>query len=622
MLREAMRLHQAGQLGDAARLYTAILQATPRHFQVLYLLGFVHFQHGDFAQAERMIGDALKINPRSPDAFYNRGCALQALQRNEEAIACFDAALALKSDYHDAATNRGSALMALRRFDEAIASFSRTLAAAPRDTEALSNRGTAYFALKNYEAAAADYAALLSFAPDYRFAKGNLVLARSYCCDWSHLPQDMTELSAAIRTGAPVLQAHASTLLCSSPKEQLSAARVWVQTMCPPSPQELWRGERYGHDKIRLAYLSADFHDHATAYLIAGVLEQHDRNRFETVGVSFGPDDGSLMRARVQHSFDRFIDGRGQSDAGIAAQLRRMEIDVAVDLKGFTQEARPGIFAQRFAPVQVNYLGYPGTMGANYIDYIIADRTLIPNEHRVFYSEKIALLPDSYQATDSKRAIAEREPTRTEDGLPDHGIVFCSFNNLYKITPAIFDIWMRLLRGLEGSVLWLLDDNEAAVRNLKREAQARGVAPERLIFAPRVAQSEHLARQRLADLFLDTLPCNAHTTASDALWAGLPVLTCMGTTFAGRVAASLNRAIGLSEMVVESLGAYEVEALALARDPARIAALKAKLARNRENYPLFDTARYTSNLEAAFAAMCGRAREGKAPEDFAVEAGQ
>jgi predicted O-linked N-acetylglucosamine transferase (SPINDLY family) len=619
MLREAMRLHQAGQLAEAGRLYAAVLQASPRHFQALYLYGFVRFQSGDFAEAERLIGEAIAINPRVPDAFYNRGCALQMLRRNEEAIACFDSAIALKPDYHEAATNRGYALMAEHRHADAVASFDRALTFAPRDAEALSNRGTANFALKRYDAAAADFAKLLSIAPDFPFARGNLVLAHAYACDWSHLPGELKDLSARIEGGGPVLQAHASTLLCASPKEQLQAARVWVTAMCPPAPQPLWRGERYGHEKIRVAYLSADFYAHATSYLLAGVLERHDRSRFEIVGVSFGPNDGSELRARIERACDRFLDVGGNTDAEIAALLRRMEVDIALDVKGFTQDARPGIFAQRFAPVQVNYLAYPGTMGADYIDYLIADRTLVPKDARQFYSEAIAYLPDTYQPTDSARAIAERTPTRAEAGLPENGFVFCSFNNTYKITPAVFAVWMRLLHENDGSVLWLLDDNETAARNLKAEAEARGVNSERLIFAPRLAQSEHLARQRLGDLFLDTLPCNAHTTASDALWAGLPVLTCIGTTFAGRVAASLLHAVGLPELIAESLAGYETAAMALAREPQRLAALREKLAKTRAAAPLFDTARYTRHLERAFATMCEQVRRGEKPQDFAVE---
>jgi predicted O-linked N-acetylglucosamine transferase (SPINDLY family) len=297
-----------------------------------------------------------------------------------------------------------------------------------------------------------------------------------------------------------------------------------------------------------------------------------------------------------------------------------MEIDIAVDLKGFTQDARPGILAFRPAPVQVNYLGHPGTMGASYIDYLIADRIIIPEEHEQHYNERIVLLPDSYQANDSTRQIAERTPSRTEEGLPESGLVFCSFNGSFKITPEFFDIWMRLLKSSEGSVLWLLDDNPAAVRNLKREAEARGIPSQRLVFAPRRPVEDHLARHRLADLFLDTLPCNAHTTASDALWAGLPLLTCVGTTFAGRVAASLLTAVGLAELIAGSLSSYEALAMKLAGDPAQLAALKAKLAQQRTCAPLFDTSRFTRHLESAFTTMWERQQAGMRPASFAVAA--
>ena len=308
LLNQALRLHQAGQLAEAARIYGTILQTNPRHFQALYLLGFAHFQAGAFADAERLIGEALKLNPRAPDAHYNRGCALQNLQRHREALASFDAALALKPDYADALTNRGGSLMALKRDEDALASFDMALALQPRDAEALSNRGTANFGLRRYEDAAADYAKLLALDPEAKFARGNLVLARAYACDWRSRASDMAALSAAIAAGKPVLQPHASTLLSCSPEEQLQAARVWVREQCPPSPSPLWQGERFRHERLRVAYLSADFHAHATAYLIAGVLEHHDRSRFETIGVSFGPDDKSDTRARVKSAFGQFLE--------------------------------------------------------------------------------------------------------------------------------------------------------------------------------------------------------------------------------------------------------------------------------------------------------------------------
>ncbi len=622
LLKNAVRLHQAGDLAGAAQLYDAILRASPRHFQALYLLGFIHFQRGQFAQAEQLIGDAIAINPHSPDAFYNRGCALQGLQRHDEAFRCFDRAVALKSDYDEAWTNRGVALLALRRHAEALASFGRALALKPRDREALSNRGTTLFEVKRYEEAGADYEALLSLDPDFPYARGNAVLCRAYCCDWRSLKEDRARLHADVQKGRPALSPHASTLILDSPQDQLLSARTWVEARCPPVSRPLWRGEQYRHDKIRLAYLSADFYSHATAFLTAGLFECHDRKRFETIAVSFGPDDKSRMRARLNRAFDRFLDVREKSDSEVAGLLKDMEIDIAVDLKGFTQDARPSILAFRPAPIQLNYLGHPGTMGAPYIDYIVADRMIIPAGQEIYYSEKIVYLPDSYQANDKERRIAPRTPSRREAGLPETGFVFCSFNSAYKITPEMFDVWMRLLKGVEGSVVWLLDDNPAAVRNLRREAEARGVASSRLIFASRKDLENHLARQSLADLFLDTLPCNAHTTASDALWAGLPVLTCIGATFAGRVAASLLSAIGLPELITDSLQAYEARALALALEPSELAAVKAKLLKNRSSASLFDTARFARNLETAYISMLERHQRGHPPECFAVGAGE
>ena len=620
LLMNAVRLHQAGDLVGAERLYGAVLRANPRSAQALYLLGFIHSQRGQFDEAERLIGQSLQLNPQSPDAWYNRGCALQPLQRHADAVACFDRAVALKPDYDEAWTNRGVALLALKRHADAIQSFSRALALKPMDREALSNRGTALFEMKRYDEASADYDALFRLTPDFPYAVGNAALARAYCCDWRLLAEDRTRLHSGIQSGRAVVSPHASTLIIGDPDDQLRAAQVWVEQSCPESSASLWKGERYGHDRIRVAYLSADFHSHATAYLAAGLFEAHDKTLFETVAISFGPDDASGMRARLTKAFDRFIDVRDKTDAAAASLMRGMEIDIAVDLKGFTQDARPGILAFRPAPIQANYLGHPGTMGARYIDYLIADRRVVPDGRERHYSEKIVRLPDSYQCNDRQRRIAERTPSRAEEGLPDTGFVFCSFNGSFKITPEMFDVWMRLLKSVEGSVLWLLDDNPTAVRNLKREAEARGVSAQRLVFAPRRPLEEHLARHRLADLFLDTLPCNAHTTASDALWAGLPLLTCTGETFAARVAASLLSAVGLPELIVDSLEAYEALAIKLGRDPRALSQLKTRLAQHRDTAPLFDTEGFARHLESAYLTMWERAQKGLPAESFAVAA--
>ena len=341
------------------------------------------------------------------------------------------------------------------------------------------------------------------------------------------------------------------------------------------------------------------------AHHLAELFERHDRSRFEIIGVSFGADDKSEMRNRIVAAFDQFYDVRRKSDEEVAKLLKGLQIDIAVDLMGHTRHSRPGIFAYRPAPTQVNYLGYPGTMGAEFIDYIIADKMVAPFEHQPFYREKIVHLVDCYQVNDTKRNIAERTPTRQEAGLPETGFVFCCFNTNWKITPDVFNVWMRLLHAVEGSVFWLVRDNASAEQNLRKEAQQRGIDPSRLIFADRLPLEQHLARHLLADLFLDTLPYNAHTTASVALWAGLPVVTRLGEAFAGRVAASLLNAIGLPELVTHSIEDYEALALQLARDPKLLEGYRNRLATNRLTHPLFDTDRFRRHIRRPIS-KCGR----------------
>ena len=437
-------------------------------------------------------------------------------------------------------------------------------------------------------------------------------------CDWNDLPAQSAHLIATIRGKAQVVAPFASLSISTSPAEQLQSAEGAIADL--GAFPKLWRGEVYAHERVRIAYLSADFREHPVACLVAGMLEAHDKTRFEVAGLSFGPDDQSDMRRRITGAFEHFLDVRSLSDQAVAELIRQREIDVAVDLTGFTAHGRPGISIRRPAPIHVNYLGYPGTMGSTAFDYVVADKVVIPDEQRCFFTEQVVWLPDVYQANDNQRRIAEKVPTRRECGLPDKGLVFCSFNNTFKITPEIFDVWMRLLREIDGSVLWLIAGDATTSENLRREAEKRGVPREDLIFASRMPLADHLARHRLADIFLDTLPYNAHTTASDALWAGLPVLTCLGSTFAGRVAGSLLNAAGLSELVTENLDDYEALAIKLARDPALLSSLKAKLAANRLACTLFDTQRFTRHLEAAYITMWERYQRGQPPAHFAVDA--
>jgi len=566
-------------------------------------LGYCHLALGDFEAAVRELEREVRLYPQLINARNALGVALIRLSRREQALATFLEAIQLDPASPEANSNAGSLLADLGRVNEALPYLQAAVRASPGLADAHFNLGLAYQRLKQHAQAADSLQLALDIAPRMPYALGHLVWNRIAQCRWEGTAERIASLREQVRRDGVPAMPFEFVAVCEDPAEQRRCAELHVARSLGARPAPLWHGERYRHDRIRVAYLSADFCEHATAYLMAGLIERHDRSRFETIALSYGPDDASPMRRRLAQAFERFVDVRTLTDAAAARVLRDLEIDVAVDLKGHTTDARPGILAHRPAPVQVSYLGFPGTTGTDFIDYVLADRHVLPEFEQAAWSEKVVYLPECYQANDAGRAIADRTPSRAAAGLPTPGFVFCSFNNNYKITPQVFDAWMRLLRQVPASVLWVLEDNTEARCNLQREAEARGVEPQRLVFAPRVPHAEHLARHRLADLFLDTLPCNAHTGASDALWAGLPLLTCTGNTFAGRVAASLLHAIGLPELVTHSLAEYEALALQLAANPERLSALRARLAANRMTAPLFDTDRFRRHLEAAYLRM-------------------
>jgi protein O-GlcNAc transferase len=605
---------------EALTAYNRAVALAPNH-------GSAHLGRGLVFNALERPDDALAAYDRAVanesnlfEAWLARGKLLSERDRHDEALASFDRARQLKPDSAEAWLECGNSLIALRRHDEAFGAYNRALALMPDLPAALLGRANVFLENKRFAAAFAGYDRALNLDPElaWHFAAGHRLFTKLSICDWNELDAEVTYLLSMLREGKPVSYPFPILSLPSTPADQLRSAKLAIGEM--PAMRPLWTGEVYAHDRIRVAYLSSDLREHAVAYLTVGLFEHHDKARFETTAISFdaaGRD--SAIGRRVNAAFGRFIDAQSQSDQEIAELIRHLEIDIVVDLNGFTRNSRLGVFARRPAPIQVNYLGYAGTMGADCYDYIVADATVIPKEHIEFYSEKVVHLPASFMASDDQRGIAERVPSRAELQLPENGFVFVSFNQPYKIEPIVFDVWMRLLKAVDGSVLWLKDSDPAATSNLRREAERRGVAPERLVFAPSVPDvADHLARQRHADLFLDTLHYNAHTTANDALWAGVPVLTCLGQTFAGRVAASLLRAVGLPELVTQSLADYEALALKLAREPELLAATKAKLAENRKTFPLFDTARFTHDMEAAYLTMCQRARRSEPPESFAV----
>jgi len=556
---------------------------------------------------------AAAADPTNTVAWYNKGNALSALKRYDEAIASYDRALALAPDSARIRKGRDRAVECIKMSDPNYVDSPPD----PQDPDAWAVRAGDYSIARRYAESVQACDRALALNPKHIGAMRLGIRSRLKSCDWSRRHEDKQQISDGIDEGFCVVSPFNHRSMCDSESEHLIVANYAVSN-CPPTANPLWHGSRRDHDRIRIAYVSSDFRMHAVAILIVGCLEHHDKTRFETTAISLLPDDGSDMRKRVEATFDRFVNAESMSDIEVAELMRSLEIDIAVDLNGHTTAKRTRIFSYRPAPIQVNFLGYPGTIGAPFIDYIIADRHVIPAEQQIHYAEKVVYLPHTYQPNDRTRPVSKTMPGRSEAGLPESGFVFACLNNCSKISPEIFDIWMRLLRAVEGSVLWLLDDSASATLNLRREAKARGIDPGRIVFAPKTRTSEHLARQKLADLFLDTLPYNAHTTASDALWVGLPVLTCMGNTFSSRVAGSLLHAAGMDELVTTSLVDYERLALALARDPARLHAIKAKLTRNRDTQPLFDAPRFSRHLESAYTMMWERHCDGQPPSSFSV----
>jgi protein O-GlcNAc transferase len=585
---------------------------------VRYRLGHCLLALGDPARAEEALRLETQAHPDYANAHNALGVALASQSKHQPAFAAFRAALAAEPGHAEANSNLGALLRGLDRLEEALRCLQDAVAAQPQLADAWQNLGLTLDALRRYDEAAPAFRQVLALAPQTPYALSSLVWAELFACDWREIGPHIAALREAVRDDRSTATPFTLLAVSDSLDEQRRCAERYVRETLGGEREALWRGTRYAHPRIRLAYLSADFHEHATAYLMARIFELHDRSRFEVIGVSYGLDDGSAMRQRLKRAFDQFLDVRGLSDAQAAALLREKEVDIAVDLKGLTEGTRLGILAHRPAPLQATYLGYPGTLGAAWIDYALADRVVLPPQDESFYLEKVVRLPGSYQANDDSTPIAERTPSRAAAGLPEGGFVFCCFNNTFKLTPRLFDSWMRLLQATPGSVLWLLQPEPAAAARLRESARARGVDPARLVFAPRLPRAEHLARHRLADLFLDTLPYNAHTTASDALWAGLPVVSCAGPTFAGRVAASLLGALGLPELVTQRAADYEALALQLARDPQRLAAIRAKLAANRRSMPLFDSARFCRDLERAYLRMWEIHTRGEPPRSFDV----
>ena len=587
-LQQARTLHTGGRLTDAEALYRDLLRKVPDHPEALHLLGVIRLQRGDAEQAVSLMLRASSLAPDNAPTQANLGSALLTLRRWEEALARYDQALRLNPKFVGVYHNRGTALQMLGRHTEAAQCFER----------------------------------LRESMPEGDFVLGNLCHSRGYVCDWRGFDTDAPALVSAVRAGRRAARPFGFLAVSASGAEQLQCARTYCAQAVPSIPTPLWNGVRYEHDRIRIAYVSADFRDHVVSHLMAPIYEGHDSRRFQTIGIGVAAGDESAVAVRARRSLEQFVDAAGLSDADVAKKLCELEVDIAIDLTGYTLGGRPGIFAYRPAAVQVSYLGYPGTTGASYMDYVLADPYVIPPASQSFHTEKAVYLPETFQANDERRSVmagGTAPRSRATLGLAEETIVLCCFNNSYKLNPPLFEAWMSVLRMVPATVLWLLATEPGMEARLRDEALRRGIPATRLIFAPRVPYEEHLARLSHADLYLDTVPFNGGASTSDALWAGVPVVTCAGEAFAARMSGSLLSAVGLPELITNSLDGYTDMVRDLATDVNRLAQYKARLLRQRGNTALFDAQRFCRHLELAYQGMWERSQRGQPPASFAVE---
>ncbi len=623
----ALALRAAGQRIESEAMLRSLLELAPDHVDANVQLGQLLLETDQLDQATAYFERALAADDACFDAHHLLGNVRKDQGRFSQAIACYQRALELRPDAMGVHNNLGNTFRAAGRPEDAEGCYLRAVQLCPDAPEAYNNLGTLYKDSGQLSKAQEWFEKTLAVAPDFSFALGNLAKVYQESCAWDRYEPVLQQLVAATdellaaEKRVPMQPFFALSLPVSA-EYQRRVARNYARTVVsrglideqlPPGPKVDASG------RLRIGYVSSDFHNHATAQLMLSLFGLHDRADFEIYAYSLGKDDGSEYRQRIAADCDHFIDVYGWHYTEIARRVAADGIHILVDLKGYTMDIKPEIFALRPAPIQVNYLGFPGTMGASFMDYIVTDRVVTPSDQQQYFDEAFAYLPHSYQVNDHQQGIAEHVPTRHECGLPEHGFVYCCFNNNYKIEPEVFGSWMRILQQVPDSVLWLLRASPESEANLRRAAQQRGVEPDRLVFAERRPKAEHLARHRLADLFLDTFYYNAHTTASDALWAGLPVLTCAGSTFASRVAASLLCAVGLEELIVHDRGAYERRAVELAADPQSLNAMHARLQDEPAHKPLFDTARFAHNLESAYREMWRRHSGGEKPSMITVE---
>jgi predicted O-linked N-acetylglucosamine transferase (SPINDLY family) len=574
-------------------------------------IGHIQLEANNLNEALLNFLRAIELEPNYAPAYVNIGNIYCELGSPDAALTSYKMALEFDQSLMESHLNIGVLLSKQGKIVDAISHFQTALAIEPEFVDAHYHLGLACVAQEKIKDACDNFRKALSFSPDHLAALGGLAHQMQHMCEWRDLQQiidkirritllapydssDKNWIAPFTYMALPGINAH---------EQKVCTEKYVRRTYLNCSSTKPSNGSSGTiNKKITIGYLSSDFHDHATSRLIAQIFELHDRKKFNIIAFSYVPDDGSTMRNRLSKSFDEFVDIRKFSTVDAANAIYEKKIDILVDLKGYTQNTRSEILALRPAPIQVNYLGYPGTLGAKYVDYILADRTIIPTEHFKYYTEKVMWLKDCYQPSDQSRRRLPA-PKRSECGLPDGAFVFCCFNQTYKITPEFFEVWCRLLKSVPQSILWLLSTNQFAEANLKNNLAQHEIDPNRIVMAPFIDGEKHLARLQCADLFLDTSPVNAHTTCSDSLWMGLPIITCIGDTFPSRVAASLLKAIDIPELITDSLESYYSLALKLSTEVEFMNAIRKKILLNRDNSFLFDSHRFTRNLETAYTKM-------------------
>jgi protein O-GlcNAc transferase len=615
-LMRAVESHRLGRFAEAELAYLEVLRLDPNQTHALHLLGVVLIQTRRPAEGADLIERSLALRPQQPVAHASLGDALAQLGRFDEALVCYDRALAISPQIIGALVGRGRILLDRGLDQEALAALEAAAHFEPGNPATLFLCGRALAQLARPAEAGACFRRVLALDPAYEYVLGARLWVELHACLWDDYPSQIARIEAAVRADEPAAFPFVFFSVSDSCELQLRCARQFAARY-RPNIAPLWQGELYRHDRIHIAYVSEDFRSHPTSYLMMELWERHDRQRFETIAISLRRPEDSEVGRRVQSAFDRFIDASALQDAAIAQLMRELEVDIAVDLMGYTGGALHTIFARRPAPVQVNYLGYPGSLGGRDADYLIADEFLIPTAEKAHYSEQIVYLPGTYQPNDRRR-VTSAVPSRADCGLPSHAFVWCCFNNAYKFNPPLFDIWCRLLAKVHDSVLWVIPGAKETENNLRSEATIRHIDPARLIFAPNLPNADHVARIALADLCLDTAPVNGATTTSDALWAGVPVVTYAGRSLVSRMAGSLLTGVGMTELITTSWQEYEGLALELARDPDRLAALRTRLRDAKLTSRLFDTDRTRRHLESAYRSMWQRAQQGHSPSGFTV----